>query len=216
MMMMLCIYIQAILAKKRFEADQETEKEEQKKKIREMYGADKYMAKPDVRLLLGQTENWVSGRGWSDDDERPCMTADTSSYLQIEYSKDGRVIKGAPKAVVRSKYQEDIMNNNHQSVWGSFYDKRTGKWGYACCHSIIKMSYCTGEEGRKANEQHISAIGRYTRRELFVAGQSGRLMMLLLYPSFLPTTSTQLRQHGQRRWMRLMIRRSQRINSQLI
>lgn len=80
--------------------------------------------------------------------------------VQVEYSKDGRVIKGAPKAVVRSKYQEDVMNNNHSSVWGSFYDRRTGKWGYSCCHSIIKMSYCTGEEGKKANEQYTSAIGK--------------------------------------------------------
>ena len=81
----------------------------------------------------------------------------------MEYSKDGRVIKGAPKAVVRSKYQEDVMNTNHQSVWGSFYDKRTGKWGYACCHSIIKMSYCTGEEGKKANEQYTSALAETSR-----------------------------------------------------
>lgn len=48
---------------------------------------------------------------------------------------------------------------NHTSVWGSFYDRRTGKWGFKCCHSIIRNSYCTGEEGRRANEQHIAELG---------------------------------------------------------
>lgn len=73
---------QAILAKKRFEEEQDKEKEDQKKKLLEQYGADKFLAKKaDPRLLLGQTEAW------------------------IEYSKDGRVIKGAPRAIARSKYQ---------------------------------------------------------------------------------------------------------------
>ena len=49
--------------------------------------------------------------------------------------------------------------NNHTGVWGSFYDRRTGKWGFRCCHSVIRNSYCTGEEGRRANEQHISELG---------------------------------------------------------
>lgn len=53
------------------------------------------------------------------------------------------------------------MVNNHTSVWGSFYDRRTGKWGFRCCHSVIRNSYCTGEEGRRANEQHISELGAF-------------------------------------------------------
>ena len=35
-----------------------------------------------------------------------------------------------------------------QSVWGSFWSN--GKWGFKCCHSTIKESYCTGEAGREA------------------------------------------------------------------
>ena len=53
------------------------------------------------------------------------------------------------------------MVHNHTSVWGSFYDRRTGKWGFRCCHSVIRNSYCTGEEGRRANEQHISELGAF-------------------------------------------------------
>lgn len=43
--------------------------------------------------------------------------------------------------------------NNHTAVWGSWYDMATGQWGYACCHSAVHMSYCTGEAGIKAAEE---------------------------------------------------------------
>ena len=35
---------------------------------------------------------------------------------------------------------------NHTSVWGSFWNE--GKWGFKCCYSFVKMSYCTGAAGR--------------------------------------------------------------------
>lgn len=60
------------------------------------------------------------------------------------------------------------MVNNHTSVWGSFYDRRTGKWGFKCCHSVIRNSYCTGEEGRRANEQHIAELGACVRPSCLV------------------------------------------------
>ena len=31
----------------------------------------------------------------------------------MEYSRHGTVIKGAEKPVVRSKYEEDVLTNNH-------------------------------------------------------------------------------------------------------
>jgi pre-mRNA-processing factor SLU7 len=41
--------------------------------------------------------------------------------------------------------------NNHTSVWGSWW--ANFKWGYGCCHSTIKNSFCTGEEGKRAFEE---------------------------------------------------------------
>ena len=40
--------------------------------------------------------------------------------------------------------------NNHTSVWGSWYDPGSSSWGYGCCHSIVHISYCTGEAGKQA------------------------------------------------------------------
>ncbi|KAI0850776.1 Pre-mRNA splicing Prp18-interacting factor-domain-containing protein [Daldinia vernicosa] len=73
----------------------------------------------------------------------------TESEQFVEYDESG-LIKGAPRTSAKSKYAEDVYVNNHTSVWGSWWSNF--KWGYACCHSFIKNSYCTGEEGKGAWE----------------------------------------------------------------
>ena len=80
----------------------------------------------------------------------PADTKVTESERFVEYDESGG-IKGAPKVKPKSKYPEDILINNHTSVWGSWW--KDFKWGYACCHSTVKNSYCTGEEGKKAFEE---------------------------------------------------------------
>lgn len=32
-----------------------------------------------------------------------------------------------------------------QCIWGSYW--KDGCWGYKCCHSMVKQSYCTGDTG---------------------------------------------------------------------
>lgn len=70
----------------------------------------------------------------------------TEAY--IEYSSDGRALKGAEEAIPVSKYPEDILEKNHTTVWGSYY--KNGAWGYGCCYSTQRNSFCTGEEGKRA------------------------------------------------------------------
>lgn len=77
-------------------------------------------------------------------------TAIIESEKYIEYDESGAV-KGALKAATNSKYAENVLINNHTSVWGSWW--ANFKWGYACCHSIVKNSYCTGDEGKRAFEE---------------------------------------------------------------
>ena len=74
----------------------------------------------------------------------------TESEQYVEYDELGQ-IKGAPKIEQKSKYPEDIHLNNHTSVFGSWW--KDFQWGYACCHSTVKSSYCTGEEGIEAFEE---------------------------------------------------------------
>ena len=45
-----------------------------------------------------------------------------------------------------------VYINNHTAVWGSWYDATSGEWGYACCHSTVHLSYCTGLAGIEATQ----------------------------------------------------------------
>ncbi|KAF2150204.1 Pre-mRNA-splicing factor slu7 [Myriangium duriaei CBS 260.36] len=74
----------------------------------------------------------------------------TENERFVEYDAKGR-LKGQADKKEKSMYAEDVLTNNHTSVWGSWW--KDFKWGYACCHSTVKNSYCVGEEGRKAIEE---------------------------------------------------------------
>lgn len=89
-----------------------------KEHIIEKYGGEAYLKAPPKSLLLAQTEDY------------------------IEYSRSGKVIKGMEKQKARSIYEEDVYHNNHTTVWGSYW--LDGHWGYKCCKSLIKNSYCIG------------------------------------------------------------------------
>jgi pre-mRNA-processing factor SLU7 len=54
---------------------------------------------------------------------------------------------------IESQYEEDIFINGHTTVWGSYFHRGAFQWGYADDHSLMKNSYCTGENGRIANDE---------------------------------------------------------------
>lgn len=107
-------------------------KHQQQKELVEKYGGEEHLGAPR-ELLFSQNENYV------------------------EYSRDGRVLKGRERAYVKSKYEEDVLLGNHSSTWGSWYDSAGSKWGFACCHQTMKNAYCIplkqhGDTGREAVE----------------------------------------------------------------
>lgn len=81
--------------------------------VLEKYGGEEHLQAPPKALLLAQTEDY------------------------IEYSRSGKVIQGPEKQIIKSKYEEDVLINNHTAVWGSYW--YAGQWGFKCCHSFIKV-----------------------------------------------------------------------------
>lgn len=112
-----------------YEKKKEEFKSATKDTILDKYGGEEHLQAPPKSLLLAQTEEYV------------------------EYSRSGKVLKGQEKHTNRSIYEEDVLINNHTTVWGSFWSN--GTWGYKCCHSFIKNSYCVGETGKEENDQQI-------------------------------------------------------------
>jgi pre-mRNA-processing factor SLU7 len=74
------------------------------------------------------------------------LLGQSESYA--EYDAAGRLLRGAEASVPRSRYPEDVLSGNHTAVWGSFW--AAGEWGYACCRSHVRASYCTGAAGLAA------------------------------------------------------------------
>lgn len=146
---------QTQLAQEQFKEKKDTYKQTEQSKVLEKYGGKETMRALDSRLALGETENYVV------------------------YSRDGRVVKGAPRAVARTKYQEDVLENNHTGVWGSYYDRRSMRWGYGCCHSLQRNSYCTGARGQEANDEVNSglSIDPTQQRKMLEARPAGERAM---------------------------------------
>ncbi|XP_017143417.1 pre-mRNA-splicing factor Slu7 [Drosophila miranda] len=116
------------LLQKEYEQKKEQFKSSTKTHIVEKYGGEKHLKVPPKSLLLAQTEEY------------------------IEYSRSGKVIKGVEKPKARSIYEEDVYINNHTTVWGSFWN--AGRWGYKCCKSFIKNSYCVGMQEPEGYSDH--------------------------------------------------------------
>ncbi|KAL3466735.1 Pre-mRNA splicing Prp18-interacting factor-domain-containing protein [Aspergillus heterothallicus] len=107
-------------------AEETVKRETQRKALLEKYGGEQHLKPTPLRdTMVVENERFV------------------------EYDETG-AIKGAPKKAAKSKYPEDILMNNHKSVWGSWW--HNFQWGYACCFSTVKNSYCTGEGGKRAFE----------------------------------------------------------------
>lgn len=112
-----------VYSQKKESEEKERKKEEQRKLLAAKYGNQEQFKPPEGA--------------------RP-----TAVEQFVEYDERGK-IKGKPKAKVKSRYAENVLVNNHTSVWGSWWTDF--KWGYACCHSTVKNSYCTADEEKKEN-----------------------------------------------------------------
>ncbi|SCN58728.1 pre-mRNA-splicing factor SLU7, putative [Plasmodium chabaudi chabaudi] len=65
------------------------------------------------------------------------------SEVYTEYKPADKIdIKKNNKIKVLSKYEEDIYISDHTSVFGSYYDRKTNKWGYKCCQRTDKFQNC--------------------------------------------------------------------------
>lgn len=81
--------------------------------------------------------------------------------------------------VPKTKYEEDMYANNHTSVWGSYFSRATKQWGFNCCHSCLRNSYCTGEVGRESNDA-ANTVGCLPTRALSTSWRMS-LQAVILY-----------------------------------
>jgi pre-mRNA-processing factor SLU7 len=138
---------QAEMLQKQFQTKAADLKLQQKKAVLDKYGGAEYL---DGKGGLASASNPPSGETSTDRKLRFGVTT-----TKQEYSQDGRRVNGKEikRKAIPSKYEEDIFINAHTTVWGSYFHIGAFQWGYADDHSLIKLSYCTGAEGRRANDE---------------------------------------------------------------
>lgn len=126
------------LLQKEYDTKKEEFKDSVKDDVLKKYGGEEYLQVPPKQLLLAQTETYV------------------------EYSRDGKIIKGVEKQIIRSRYEEDVCINNHTTTWGSFW--KNGEWGYKCCHAFIKNSWCCKQSiGAAENSGEVIPLSGHVR-----------------------------------------------------
>lgn len=140
---------QVELLKKKFQDKSSQLAVQKKRKVLDKYGGQQYLDGS------GGLATVLEGGEISSADSRKIRFG--ASTVNQEYSRDGRLLKGAaakPKQVaLTSKYEEDVYINGHYTVWGSYFHMGAFEWGYADDHSLIRNSFCTGDNGRRANDQ---------------------------------------------------------------
>jgi pre-mRNA-processing factor SLU7 len=145
---------QAEMLKKQFKSKEADLVFQRKKAVLDKYGGEEY--------LDGQ-DGLATGFG-QDADKKSAGTALRDRKLRFgvstaaeEYSRDGRMLAGstagAKREAITCKYEEDIFINGHTTVWGSFFHTGAFQWGFTDDHSLMKSSYCTGQNGRRANDE---------------------------------------------------------------
>ena len=141
---------QAEMLQKKFKTQAADLKLQQKKAVLDKYGGAEYL---DGAGGLASAAKDEKERNYKPEMDRKLRFGVTTT--KIEYSQDGRRVNGKEikREAIPCKYEEDIFINGHSTVWGSYLHKGAMQWGYADDHSLIKMSYCTGPEGRLANDE---------------------------------------------------------------
>ena len=74
---------------KTFKVKKDDFQSNQKLSVLERYGGEEHLQVPPKELLLAQTEQYT------------------------EYSRSGNIVKGQERAVAKSRYEEDVLTNNH-------------------------------------------------------------------------------------------------------
>lgn len=112
--------------------------------------AEEDIQKAEAKKKMLAEKYGVQDTSTSNKTAQLAATGITSNERYVEYDERGR-IKGEAEKKEKSMYPEDVYINNHTSVFGSWW--KEGQWGYQCCHSVVKNSFCTGEEGKRAHEE---------------------------------------------------------------
>lgn len=100
------------------------------------------------RLVELKRQNLLEKYGGAEHLDTPQALLLSQSEVYQEFNPtDGSVKRLKNRVMAKSKYDDDALFGQHTAVWGSWYDREAGAWGYACCHQKIKSNpECTPDD----------------------------------------------------------------------
>lgn len=144
---------QAEILKKQFKSKEADLKLQRKRAVLDKYGGGEYLDGQDGLATAVEVNGDKKPTGKVPDRN---LRFGVSTAAE-EYSRDGRMVGGpggsTKREAIPCKYEEDIFVNGHSTVWGSFFHRGALQWGYRDDHSLMRASYCTGANGRLANDE---------------------------------------------------------------
>ena len=158
---------QAELLKKQFKEKSTNIKLEKKMAVLDKYGGAEYLdgtdGLADASLNTGSGNKGGIGEDLDEASRQDRKVRFGTAVRMEEYSRDGRLVKGPGGAAsssasksrgpIKSKYNEDVFVNGHTTIFGSYFHRGAFCWGFADDHSLMRNSYYTGVNGRKANDE---------------------------------------------------------------
>jgi pre-mRNA-processing factor SLU7 len=144
---------QVEVLKKTFQSKSAELQLQKKKKVLDKYGGSEYLDGSGGLANAVVDADDKKKKKSNMDDRKIRFGVSTSA---VEYTRDGRVFKGGmstKQVAQKSKYEEDVHQNGHTAVFGSYFHIGGFCWGYGDDHSLVKNSYGTGANGRIANDQ---------------------------------------------------------------
>ena len=100
----------------------------------------------------------------------------------------------------KSRYPEDVMENDHTAVWGSWYSCEEERWGFGCCKLLVRSEPCPAapepeeqpkgaKEGRKARRrEEVQQGGTSTSQGEAGAGEAASSSTPVIDPESLLDT----------------------------
>ena len=140
---------QAALMKEQFEQRKAAVKELQRKRLLEQYGGGSTASSSSS---LSSSSSTISTLGAQSSSSGALHRPPQATDAYVEYGLDGRPII-SNRSVLDSATSSLSSNvdpalhflNGHSSCWGSFFDKETMRWGYACCKSLEYAMECSAK-----------------------------------------------------------------------
>ncbi|CDW96939.1 hypothetical protein [Sporisorium scitamineum] len=129
-----------------FQQRKEKLRDETKGSILDKYGGAEHFDALPKELLTGQTEQYV------------------------EYNQAGKIVKGLDKVVPKSRWEEDVLENNHTKVWGSWFDLETAEWGDSSSSHHTRRRHC-----RRSTSPSTKLTGHTSRKDLGSGDVTSRL-----------------------------------------